>query len=258
MNSLWGAILAEFQKIRRHQIVWISFAAFALAPLMGGIFILILSKPELSAESILSAKILLMSFGANWKSYLSILSQAVGVGGVLIFGFVASWVFGREYSDGTMKDLLALPVSRTQIVNAKFITYIIWCLALAASNLFLGFLIGAVLGLPGSPSQKVLTLYGVTTLLTIPLGAVVSLFAVYGRGYLAPLGFVAVTLVLAQVVAATGFGFYFPWSVPGLYSGAGGAFKNQLDLWSYLTVVGMGVAGYVATVLWLKLADHSK
>src|SRR5690606_5393903 len=46
--------------------------------------------------------------------------------GVLLFGFVASWLFGREYADGTAKDQLALPVSRTQILNAKYIYYVLW------------------------------------------------------------------------------------------------------------------------------------
>ena len=53
----------------------------------------------------------MMNFSADWNSYFGILTQSIGVGGVLIFGFVASWIFGREYSDGTAKDLLALPTS---------------------------------------------------------------------------------------------------------------------------------------------------
>jgi len=257
MTSFSRALVAELQKLRRHNIVWITFVAFALAPTMGALFVLIL-KSEAGQSGMLSLKAELMSFGANWKSYLGILAQAMGVGGVLIFGFVASWIFGREYSDGTIKDLLALPVSRTQIVNAKFITYIVWCLALAASNLVVGFILGTAVGLADSPVARSLKLYSFTTLLTIPLGTIVSFFAVYGRGYLAPLGFVALTLVLAQVIAAAGVGFYFPWSVPGLYSGAGGLLSGRLDMWSYLILGLTALAGYLSTILWLNFADHSK
>ncbi|MBK7811136.1 MAG: ABC transporter permease [Saprospiraceae bacterium] len=64
-----------------------------------------------------------MNMEASWKSYIDLLTQAVGVGGVLAFGFVASWLFGREYPDGTAKDLLSLPTSRTKILECK-----IYCL----------------------------------------------------------------------------------------------------------------------------------
>ncbi|NJK97833.1 MAG: hypothetical protein HC905_25610 [Bacteroidales bacterium] len=40
---------------------------------------------------------------------------------------------------------------------------------------------------------------------------------------MAPLGIVAILLVLAQVIGALGFGNFFPWAVPGIYSGSGGA-----------------------------------
>ncbi|MBK7811135.1 MAG: hypothetical protein IPI50_07845 [Saprospiraceae bacterium] len=68
--------------------------------------------------------------------------------------------------------------------------------------------------------------YFITTFLTILVGVPIAFFALLGKGYLAPLGFVALTLVLAQVIAAIGYGSYFPWSIPGLYSGAGGATKT--------------------------------
>jgi hypothetical protein len=43
------------------------------------------------------------------------------------------------------------------------------------------------------------------------------------RGYLAPLGFAILTIFLAQITAATGWGAWFPWSVPALFSGLAGA-----------------------------------
>lgn len=46
-----------------------------------------------------------------------------------------------------------------------------------------------------------------------------------------------VTLDFSQVIAATGYGTYFPWSIPGLYSGAGGEYKNLLDPLSYIFLI---------------------
>jgi ABC-type transport system involved in multi-copper enzyme maturation permease subunit len=256
------ALQAEFIKNKYSTILWVTFIAFGLAPLMGGVFILIIQDPEALAKAGgLATKAQAMNFEVNWKSYLGLLTQAVGVGGVLVFGFVASWVFGREYSDGTAKDLLSLPISRTKILNAKFVVYVIWCLVLAVSNLLIGLLIGTILQLP-TPETNILvpllTDYFITTLLTISIGVPIAFFAIWGKGYLAPLGFVALTLVFAQILAATGYGSYFPWSVPGLYSGAGGEYKKLLDSYSYLTLILTCIAGYFATVIYWTTADQTK
>lgn len=178
-----------------------------------------------------------------------------------MFGFVASWIFGREYADGTAKDLLALPTSRTKILNAKFSIYVAWCFALAVSNLSIGLVIGTLLQVPVLKMNLIsthLTDYFLTTLLTVLLGTPIAFFAIWGKGYLAPLGFVALTLVFAQIIAATGYGYYFPWSVPGLFSGAGGAYKAQLNVTSFAILILTGIVGYLATVVFWEYADQTK
>lgn len=262
MKQQIQALQAELIKIKHSKIVWATFIAFALAPLMGAVFILIVQDSEALAKAGgLAAKAKAMNFEANWKSYFDILTQAVGVGGVLIFGFVASWIFGREYSDGTAKDLLSLPTSRIKILNAKFILFTIWCLLLVLSNVFVALMLGTLLQLPSMDTGLLthwLNDYFITTVLTIIVGVPIAFFALWGKGYLAPLGFVALTLVFAQVIAATGYGSYFPWSVPGLFSGAGGEYKILLDNYSYGVLVLTGIAGYLATTIYWNYADQTK
>ena len=262
MNKQIQAIQSELLKVKYANPLWWTFIAFALAPMMGGVFIMIISDPDAVAQGGgLVAKANAMKMEANWKSYLDLLTQAVGVGGVLAFGFVASWLFGREYSDGTAKDLLSLPTSRIKILNAKFIVYIIWCLALVFSNLLIGLLLGIILQLPTTENNAIIPLltdYFITTILTILTGVPIAFFALLGKGYLAPLGFVALTLVLAQVIAAIGYGSYFPWAIPGLYSGAGGAYKNLLDNYSFSILILTCIVGYLSTVIYWRTADQTK
>lgn len=262
MNQQIQALQAEFIKNRYSTILWATFISFGIAPVIGGVFILIVQDTEALAKAGgLASKAQAMNFEGNWKSYFGLLTQAIGVGGVLVFGFVASWIFGREYSDGTAKDLLSLPTSRTKILNAKFAVYVIWCLALAFSNLLIGMLIGTILQLPAPETNMLFPLlsdYFITTCLTVLLGVPIAFFAIWGKGYLAPLGFVALTLVFAQIIAATGYSSYFPWSIPGLYSGAGGEYKALLDNYSYLSLMLTCIAGYFATVMYWKAADQTK
>ena len=100
--NIMRAVHAEWLKIHCTKITWITFAAFALAPVMGGLFMLILRNPQWAYNApALKAKAGSLACRVEWKSCLSLLSQAVGVGGVLVFGFVGSWIFDTEYSDNT-------------------------------------------------------------------------------------------------------------------------------------------------------------
>jgi len=262
MTNRFPALRAELIKNRHSNIIKVTFIAFGLAPLMGGLFMLILNNPEATAQaSGLSTKARMMNFTVDWTSYFGILIQAMGVGGMLVFGFVASWLFGREYSEGTAKDLLSLPTSRARIIHAKFIVYALWCLALMISNLLVGLLIGLIIQLPGSPFPALVAIlphYLLTTALTASLGTPIALFALWGRGYLAPLGFVSLAAVIAQIISAAGYGHYFPWAVPGLFSGISQDVDLQLNSISYLVLAITSLAGYFFTVLYWKQADQAK
>jgi ABC-2 type transport system permease protein len=253
---------AELIKLQHSKICWATFVAFSLAPVMGAVFMLIVQDSEALAKTgAFATKAQAMNFTADWKSYFSILTQAVGVGGVMVFGFVASWIFGREYSDRTATDLLSLPTSRTQILNAKFILYALWCVMLVLSNALIAILLGMILRLPAMDVDWLLQWlpdYLITTVLTILVGVPIAFFALLGKGYLAPLGAVALTLVFAQIIAATGYGSYFPWSIPGLYSGAGGEYKMLLNGYSYGILILTSIAGYLAAIFYWNKTDQIK
>ena len=55
----------------------------------------------------------------DWTGFLLAAAQITGAGGLLGFGVVLSWMFGREFGDGTITGLFALPVRRSTIALAK-------------------------------------------------------------------------------------------------------------------------------------------
>ncbi len=262
MKQQLYALQAEFMKLKHSKMVWATFIAFSIAPIMGAVFMPIIQNSEsLEKSGTLAVKIKAMNLEANWESYLSILTQAVGVGGIMIFGFVASWLFGREYSDKTAKDLFSLPTSRTKILNAKFMLFVLWCLLLVLFNLLIAFVLGMFLQLPPISTSVLipsLITYFITTVLTIAVCVPMAFFALWGKGYLVPLGFVALTLVFSQVIAAVGYGSYFPWSVPGLFSGAGGEYKMLLNNYSYGILLLTCIAGYLATIIYWNKTEQTK
>jgi len=69
--------------------------------------------------------------------------------GFFLFVFAVSWVFGREFSDGTVKDLLAVPVARASNYPRKFWVVAVWSVVLSVVIYLAGLVMGVVIGLPG-------------------------------------------------------------------------------------------------------------
>lgn len=261
MSGLTTALWAETLKFRRSKAPWLSALGFSLFPLMGGVFMVILKDPEWALRTgLISTKARITVGTADWPAYFGLLAQATAAGGLVLFGLLVIWVFGREYSERTGKDLLALPASREAIVLAKFIVFACWAAALTVMVFGLGLAVGNAVGLAGW-SAALVTNSGES----IALGAALTIVVVTpfawaacaGRGYLPPIGFMFLILFLAQILAALGWGAYFPWAVPALASGAAGASEQQLGAASYLVVLLAGLLGVAATLAWWRWADHT-
>ena len=84
----------------------------------------------------------------------------------------------------------------------------------------------------------------------------VAFVASAGRGYLLPMGFVILTLALAQIVAVAGWGAFFPWAVAGLFSSIAGPQGEQVTTMSFALVIVTAVVGLLATFAWWQYADQ--
>ena len=152
MNNLSAMIWAELRKaIRSSMPLWTALGSLFMP--LGVAFLLFVSRnPEISQKlGLVSAKANLMAYAAtDWQAYLGLYGEIIGAGGVILFILIISWVFGREFTDGTLKDMLAVPVQRSSILLAKFIVTAIWSAALGTMIFIAGLIMGAILQLPGS------------------------------------------------------------------------------------------------------------
>lgn len=260
MNKIITCVSIEGKKFFHSKVPVITMLALTLVPFIGGFFMFILKDPSLAQKlGFISAKAHIMGT-ADWTFYFSLLSQAIAVGGLLVFGFITSWIFGREYSDRTIKDLLALPISRNIIVFSKFIVAVLWCLILSIFVLILGLIVGKVVDIPGWSSDimiRGILIFIICSILTILLSTPVAFFASVGRGYLSPLGFMVFTLVLAQIIAVTGYGQFVPWSIPAMISGAAGSDNVRIEDISIIIVILTSTIGLIGTMFWWRYADQS-
>jgi ABC-2 type transport system permease protein len=262
MNAFLSAFWAETLKARRSKVSLLTFAGFSILPIVDGLFMFILKDPERArAMGLISVKAQITAGVADWPTFFQVLLLGTAIGAAILFAFITAWVFGREFSDHTVKELLALPTTREIIVGAKFVVMALWMLGLTLMIFVLGLGIGTVIGIPGwSPELGWASFWSLMliVLLTFMLMPFVALFASAGRGYLPPLGWAILTTALAQIAIVMGLGDWFPWSVPGLVGSLSGPRAERVELHSYVVVSLAFIAGFAATFAWWRRADQSR
>jgi ABC-2 type transport system permease protein len=262
VSNFAAALWAEVLKARRSLVPVLTAAGALMLPLAGGLFIIILKDPaQARALGLISAKAQLMVGVADWPAYFQILLQGTAAAGAVLFSIITAWVFGREFSDHPVKELLALPTPRRTILSAKFVLILLWNMTLGLLIFVVGIAVAGAVDIPGWSFELELRAFGLLmliALLTYMLMPFVALLAGVGRGFLAPLGWTFFTLALAQIAAVLGWGDWFPWSVPALLSGAAGPQAAQLGVHSYLMVLAAFTAAFSATSLWWQRADQAR
>ena len=88
-----AALATEFLKARRSRVPWGVAAGFSFAPLVMGLFMVILKDPAAARSwGLLGTKAQLTIGVADTPTALGFLSEATGIGGLFVFGLLFIWV----------------------------------------------------------------------------------------------------------------------------------------------------------------------
>lgn len=261
MKEFAAALYVEMSKALKSKMLWGTLIFFAFIAFMLGFMMLIAKHPEIAGNSaILSTKASFIA-KADWHVFFGLMLQMALILGLVGPAIVTIWVFGREYSDRVIKDLLALPVSRVNIVLAKFVIAFTWSILLMSLLFVCALLAGLAVHLDGWSSElmlKNLRIYTVSSLLTILLFPVISLITCISRGYLLPVGVTILLLISTQFLflGLPSITPYFPWAIPGLISGVSGPFSPKPEIISYVILGLTTILGIGGTVAWWRYADQ--
>lgn len=216
-----GAIRVEALKLTHSLVGAIATVAVVagLLALLGGITAGVAGgNPDLIAKAGPAGVI-------GWDGLLAGATQIASVACVLGFGFVLSRMFGREFAEGTITGLFALPISRSRIAFAKLTVYALWavlvCIALVIGVVVLGLAFGY-----GSPDPGTWASLGRLFLLaTLSAGIAIPVawVATAARSLLAAVGAVIALVVIAQIGALAGAGGWLPLAAPALWAMSNGA-----------------------------------
>lgn len=261
MNGLYEATWTELLKVKKSRMLILTLIGFSGIALMMGIMVFISKHPELAANSA-AASAKASMFKAEWPSYFQLLIQIILSLGTIGFGFVSSWIFGREYTDHAVKDILSLPVNRLTIVSSKFIIILLWSLLLSLTLFVSGVIAGFIVDIPHWSTEiagNYFITFMKTAFLTVLLCTPVAFIASFSRGYLAPLAYVIFTLILTNlvVIGTPAIAPYIPWAIPALISGLVGPNLPNPGMPSLIVLVSTCIFGLAGTFLWWRFADQN-
>lgn len=212
-------------------------------------------------------QIFILRLAGNWDSLDSWGFMEFGVQGIaswwgyLLGGFVTAFIFGREYSEGTARNMLATPVRREWFVAAKLALLLAWVFALSALSMAAHTAYGVALALNGFAWGHVGRAFADAMLVTTVIAATlpfVALVAVIGRGYLAPMIFSGVAFATGVLVLQAGWERWYPWAMAFALVGMGwlpGETKSSLTATSWVILGALFLAGVAALIMQIDYAD---
>ncbi|GAA1835052.1 ABC transporter permease [Agromyces salentinus] len=250
MSTLLGtAIAVEARKARGARVMlWITVA------LLGGLGALTVGMRlgAASGDAQVLAKLGPLADVEGWAGLVGVVVQITAAGGLLAFGVALSWIFGREFADGTVTGLFALPVRRSAIAIAKLVVFLGWAVGVAVLATSVIAAVGLLLGYADTDAAGAAELVRVPVLvlLTALIATPAALAASLGRGLLPGIAATVGTIVLAQVMAVIGVGEWVPFVTPALWAIA----PSTVSPAALVAVLSVPlVFGALTTLVWARL-----
>jgi ABC-2 type transport system permease protein len=253
---------AELLKLRRCRITWLTFVLYAFFALMAWFVLWIVKNPGAAQGlGLVGQKASFAASGmtADWKGLYSFFAELSLMGGMIILSIIVIYLFGREYVEGTAKNMLSLPIGRWRFVAAKLLLAALWYLLLTAFLLAESLAIGALLGL-GAPAPELFAREGggilFAALLVFSLQGLVAWVTVASGGYLAPFGYTIATLLVGNVMIRTGWAPWCPWSIVALLGGLTGPRQEGTAAASCLILAATFALGFALALRHEARADN--
>jgi ABC-2 type transport system permease protein len=179
----------------------------------------------------------------DWRGFLLGAAQITGAGGLGGFAVVLAWMFGREFGEGTITGLFALPVRRSTIALAKILVYGAWATVMSVLLAAVLVLVGTAAGLGpitadvGGMLARQVALSAMSAAITIP----VAWAATLSRSVLGGVSVAIGLVVVAQVSVLTGLGGWMPLAAPALWAISGGTAVTPVQLLLVVPFVAIAV-----------------
>ena len=139
----------------------------------------------------------------NWIIYINDLLGTCTALLVVDFSFTAAWVFGREYSDRTISEILVKPASKLHMVLVKFVAIFLWDMLLSFFMFAVLLLVGLLLRLNDFSwsfvGSRFFSFLGASFMI-MASSTIMAFLANVTKGYLAPIGLTFLIVIVSNIV----------------------------------------------------------
>ncbi|ASC51675.1 MULTISPECIES: ABC transporter permease [Staphylococcus] len=232
--------LTEVLKLKRSSMFLISILGAAVAP-----FVVVIAT-YLNEPSILFKELF---YNVNLYTVLII--------GVPLYGVVTTYLFNREYMENTLKNILAIPVSRIGFIVSKMLLLFIWIMMLTLIAWTLTLVLGMLTqfdGLSISLVMESLSQFSIGGMFLFILSTPIILVTLVMKNYVPTIIFTVVITLINVMGGNSEHRALFPWAA------AGDIANNTLPLtyppeYSYIAITATALAGFIAMIVYFNKTD---
>ena len=142
--------------------------------------------------------------------------------GILLFALIATYLINREFEEGTVKNLLTIPVSRIQLILSKMIILFVWIEVIMIFSYSLLIILGFIGGFQGLNIAMVFTFlkkYLFTGFLLYLLTPIISVITLIFRSYVPSIAFsIFFTVGNLIIIQSSKYVRFYPWGIPLLFT----------------------------------------
>jgi ABC-2 type transport system permease protein len=257
-----NVLAGEFLKLKRSKITWLTFVFYSFFGLMSWFVFWMMKSPDAARSMGLigqKASFAMEGLTTDWTGLFALFTEMGVAGGMIILSIAVIYLFGREYAEGTAKNMLALPVPRSYFVIAKLLVATVWYALLTIFLLVECLIVGQLLslgpleiGLFASEAGNIV----IAAIIVLALQPLVAFVTVASGGYLAPFGYTIGTLLIGNLMVRTLWARWCPWSIVALLGGMSGPRETGVVIGSSIVMIVTCAVGLAATIAHQKLADN--
>ncbi|OOR48407.1 ABC transporter permease [Bacillus pseudomycoides] len=246
MGQLVNLLYTELLKLKRSNMFLISIIGAAVAPFM----VVVLSYIHMHTKHP-NPIIVFSQLFSEVNLYTTV------VLGVPLYGVVIAYLFSREYTEDTLKNLLTIPVSRINFIISKFILLFFWIVMLTLVAWGLTLLLGLLGNFSGFSSSllfqsliQFLMCGGFLFILSTPI----VLLTLIMKTYVPPIVLTIIITLINLMSINSEHKDLFPWAAT-LDIANNTLQPTYPPEYSYIAITATSIIGFIATVFYFKKVD---
>ena len=194
--------------------------------------------------------------------YDSLLLYTIILMNLLVYIIIASYLFSREYTEKTLKNILPIPVSKTSFLTSKFCILFIWMIVLSffswGSAFLLALLYHSVFGIAEFQFHIALIYLGKMMSSTILMFLTITPFTFLAektKSLVVPLIISAAVIMGNAALSNQDLGALYPWTAI-LFLMQGSLAATGYPVWVSVGIITLvSILGFAATYIYFQKED---